>query len=272
MNNITLDCSKIQIMGILNITPDSFFDKGKYFNNLNKAINHVNQMIKHGANIIDVGGESTRPGAQEVSVEQELNRVIPIIEEITKRFKVLVSVDTSKPEVMKHAAHAGAHLINDVRSLSTKGALKAAIDTKLTVCLTHMSNNNTAIMQKNINHFNILEKIDIFFNEIINKYIKAGGQKNKLIIDPGFGFGKNIYHNYKILAHLNIFKHFNIPILVGISNKSMIKNLLSITKKSQILFGSIVCAVIAVIQGAKILRVHDVKETFEAIKIFKKYL
>lgn len=269
MNESTLDFSKMHIMGILNTTPDSFYDGGKFFNNLNKALYHTEKMIKDGATIIDIGGESTRPGAKEIEVKKELDRVIPVIEAINKRFKIFISVDTSKPEVMKCAAEAGAHLINDVRSLSKQGALKAAIDSNLFVCLTHMNNNNPQTMQNNIQYFDVLKEINIFFNKVINKYIKLGGKKNRLILDPGFGFGKNIYHNYKILANLNKLHHFNIPIAVGISHKSMITKLLNSQKKSHSLAGSIICAVIAEIQGAKILRVHDVKETFEAMKTVK---
>lgn len=254
-------------MGILNITPDSFFDGGKYFNNLNKAINHTNKMIKEGADIIDIGGESTRPGYKEISVHEELDRVIPVIEAIIKRFEINISVDTSKPEVMIYSANAGAHIINDVRCLTKPGALQAAIKTRLFICLMHNLQNNYYIKKNK----NILKEIEIFFKHIINYLIKKGIKKKLLIIDPGFGFGKNTFDNYKILSNLTILNKFNIPILVGISRKTMIRKLLNVSKNKSLL-GSIACNIIACMKGAKILRVHDVKETFNVIKIVKTIL
>lgn len=255
-----LNFSKIHIMGILNITPDSFFDGGSYFNNLNKALRHANKMIKEGATIIDIGGESTRPGHKKISLDEELNRVIPVIEAISKRFEVFISVDTYKPEVMLQAADYGAHIINDVYSLSKKESLKAAVKTGLFVCLTHHKMNN-----KLKNCTKILDNINVFFKKTINKCIKKGIKKSNILIDPGFGFGKNIYQNYVILSNLNKFNYLNIPILIGISHKSMVRNLLKKNNKNNTLLGSLVCAVIAITQGVRILRVHNVKETLKAI-------
>lgn len=252
-------------MGILNTTPDSFFDGGKYFNNLNKSINYVNKMIKEGADIIDIGGESTRPGARKVSLDEELSRTIPIIEAISERFEILISIDTYKPKVMIQAASAGAHIINDVYALSKKGSIEAVLKTGLIVCL------NNYKINKSLK--NTLKNIHLFFEKIINKCLKKGIKKNNILIDPGFGFGKNIYQNYIILSNLYRLNHFKLPILIGVSHKSMIKKLLETSyNKQQNLLGSLVCAVIAITQGVKILRVHDVKETFEVIKIIKNYI
>lgn len=263
-----LDISRIKIMGILNITPDSFFDGGKYFKNLNKALTRTNQMILDGASIIDIGGESTRPQSKEISLDEELERIIPVIEEIIKRFDVWISVDTSKPEVMIQAINRGVHIINDVRFFSRPGALDIVAKKKVCICFSHMKDLNTESMQNNIFYKkNVITEIKNFFTKIIFRCKKKGIKENKIILDPGFGFGKNIYHNYKILSDLSKFNFFNLPILVGMSRKSMINNLLNI-KKNHALIGSITCAVIASLQkGVKILRVHDVKETHQAIKI-----
>ncbi|MXP67831.1 dihydropteroate synthase [Pantoea sp. Aalb] len=262
--NSYLDLSCLHVMGILNITPDSFYDGGKY-NKTVDALTYTNKMINHGATIIDIGGESTRPGANEVSIEQELERIIPIVEAIAKRFKIWISVNTSKPEVISESALAGAHMINDIRSLSKPGALQAAAETKLPICLMHMQG-EPHNMQQAPHYKNILNEVNKYFIQQIERCELAGIKKNNLIIDPGFGFGKTIHNNYELLANLNKFHHFNLPVLVGMSRKSMIGQLLN-NNPSQCLIGSISCAVIAAIQGANIIRVHDVKETIEAMCI-----
>ncbi|MEJ5179032.1 dihydropteroate synthase [Erwinia sp. MYb416] len=259
-----LDLSHPHVMGILNVTPDSFSDGGKH-NELIQALTHANEMINAGATIIDVGGESTRPGAVEVSVQQELDRVMPVVEAIAQRFEVWISVDTSKPDVIRESARAGAHIINDIRSLQEPGALAAAAETGLPVCLMHMQG-EPKTMQQAPQYQNILQDVDAFFVEHISRCEAAGIKKSQLLLDPGFGFGKNLSHNYQLLAHLADYHHFGLPLLVGMSRKSMVGQLLNVGP-SQRLTGSLACAVIAAMQGAHILRVHDVKETVEAMRV-----
>lgn len=259
-----LDLSHPHVMGILNVTPDSFSDGGKH-NELIQALTHANEMINAGATIIDVGGESTRPGAVEVSVQQELDRVMPVVEAIAQRFEVWISVDTSKPDVIRESARAGAHIINDIRSLQEPGALAAAAETDLPVCLMHMQG-EPKTMQQAPQYQNILQDVDAFFVEHIARCEAAGIKKSQLLLDPGFGFGKNLSHNYQLLAHLADYHHFGLPLLVGMSRKSMVGQLLNVGP-SQRLTGSLACAVIAAMQGAHILRVHDVKETVEAMRV-----
>jgi len=259
-----LDLSFPHVMGILNVTPDSFSDGGKH-NALVDALTHTNEMVNAGATIIDVGGESTRPGAAEVSVEEELERVIPVVEAIAQRFEVWISVDTSKAEVIRESARVGAHIINDVRSLSEPGALEAAAASGLPVCLMHMQG-EPRTMQQAPRYEDILSEVDTYFAKQIARCEAAGIKKERLILDPGFGFGKNLSHNYELLAHLDNFHHFGLPLLVGMSRKSMIGQLLNVGP-SQRLTGSLSCAVIAAMQGAQIIRVHDVKETAEAMRV-----
>lgn len=259
-----LDLSHPHVMGILNVTPDSFSDGGKH-NELIQALTHANEMINAGATIIDVGGESTRPGAADVSVEQELERVIPVVEAIAQRFEVWISVDTSKPEVIRESARVGAHIINDIRSLQEPGALAAAAETGLPVCLMHMQG-EPKTMQQSPQYHDVLRDVDQFFVEHIARCEAGGIKKSQLLLDPGFGFGKNLSHNYQLLAHLADYHRFGLPLLVGMSRKSMIGQLLNVGP-SQRLTGSLACAVIAAMQGAHILRVHDVKETVEAMRV-----
>ena len=248
----SLDLSHPHVMGILNVTPDSFSDGGTH-NSLLDAVKHANLMINAGATIIDVGGESTRPGAAEVSVEEELQRVIPVVEAIAQRFEVWIS------------AKVGAHIINDIRSLSEPGALEAAAETGLPVCLMHMQG-NPKTMQEAPKYDDVFAEVNRYFIEQIARCEQAGIAKEKLLLDPGFGFGKNLSHNYSLLARLAEFHHFNLPLLVGMSRKSMIGQLLNVGP-SERLSGSLACAVIAAMQGAHIIRVHDVKETVEAMRV-----
>ena len=260
----TLDLSHPHVMGILNVTPDSFSDGGKH-NQLIDAVKHANAMINAGATIVDVGGESTRPGASEVSVDEELSRVIPVVEAVAQRFEVWVSVDTSKPEVIRESARAGAHIINDIRSLSEPGALEAAAQTGLPVCLMHMQGEPRTM--QNAPHYNdVFESVNRYFVEQIARCEAAGIAKENLLLDPGFGFGKNLHHNYQLLARLSEFHHFELPLLVGMSRKSMVGQLLNVGPTER-LSGSLACAVIAAMQGANIIRVHDVKETVEAMRV-----
>ncbi|EDD9854850.1 dihydropteroate synthase [Salmonella enterica subsp. enterica serovar Enteritidis] len=257
----TLDLTHPHVMGILNVTPDSFSDGGAH-NTLIEAVKHANLMVNAGATIIDVGGESTRPGAAEVSVEEELDRVIPVLEAIAQRFEVWISVDTSKPEVIREATRAGAHIINDVRSLSEPGALEAAAETGLPVSLMHMQG-NPKTMQEAPKYDDVFAEVNRYFIEQIARCEKAGIAKEKLLLDPGFGFGKNLSHNYTLLARLGEFHHFNLPLLVGMSRKTMVGQLLNVGPSDR-LNGS---PVIAAMQGAQIIRVHDVKETVEAMRV-----
>ncbi|MFY0130072.1 dihydropteroate synthase [Klebsiella aerogenes] len=260
----TLDLSHPHVMGILNVTPDSFSDGGSH-NSLIEAVKHANLMINAGATIIDIGGESTRPGAADVSVEEELARVIPVVEAIAQRFEVWISVDTSKAEVIRESARAGAHIINDIRSLTEPGALQAAAQTGLPVCLMHMQG-QPKTMQEAPKYDDVFADVDLFFAEHIVRCEQAGIAKEKLLLDPGFGFGKNLSHNYELLARLGEFHHFGLPLLVGMSRKSMVGQLLNVGP-SERLSGSLSCAVIAAMQGAQIIRVHDVKETVEALRV-----
>lgn len=261
---LTLELSYPQVMGILNVTPDSFSDGGRY-SQIDNALRHANEMIQAGATIIDIGGESTRPGAADVSVDEELERVIPIAEAIAKNFEIWVSVDTSKPEVMRESNRVGVHLINDIRALQEPGAIEAALETGLPVCLMHMQG-----MPRNMQHEpqyqDVVAEVDEFFSHHIARCVNAGIDKSKILLDPGFGFGKNLKHNYQLLSHLSDFHHFGLPLLVGMSRKSMIGQLLNVPPEQRVI-GSVTCAVIAAMQGAQIIRVHDVKETAEAMRV-----
>ncbi|MFQ1012228.1 dihydropteroate synthase [Gilliamella apicola] len=263
--NQIMDLSFPQVMGIVNMTPDSFSDGGNY-NNLDDAMRRVDSMIQAGASFIDVGGESTRPGAAEVSVEEELDRVIPLVEKIARYFDVWISVDTSKPQVITESAKAGAHLINDIRALTEPGAIEAAAKTQLPVCIMHMQGDPKTM--QNAPHYqqDIYQEVDQFFTQHINRCINAGIERQKIILDPGFGFGKTLQHNYRLLAKLKNFHHFGLPLLVGMSRKSMIGQVLNVPPQERMI-GSVSCAVIAAMQGAQIIRVHDVKETFDALRI-----
>ncbi|EPQ7200265.1 MULTISPECIES: dihydropteroate synthase [Providencia] len=259
-----LDLSTPKVMGILNVTPDSFSDGGTH-NRYHDALEHAAKMVNEGASIIDIGGESTRPGAAEVSVNEELDRVIPIVEAIAQRFDVWISVDTSKAEVMSEAAKAGMHLINDIRSLHEPGAIEVAAQSGLPVCIMHMQG-QPRTMQDAPNYENVVADIKAYFDAEIARCVAAGIDKQQIILDPGFGFGKNLSHNYQLLANLDQFHDFGLPLLAGMSRKSMIGNLLNVPPQER-LVGSIACATIAAMQGAQVIRVHDVKETVQAMQI-----
>lgn len=259
-----LNLSTPQVMGILNVTPDSFSDGGTH-NSLNDAVNHAAKLIADGASIIDIGGESTRPGASDVSIDEELQRVVPVVEAIRQRFDVWISVDTSKAQVMAESANVGASIINDIRSLQEPGALEAAAKTGLPVCIMHMQG-DPKTMQQSPHYENVMIDVDHFLRENIQRCVDAGIEKNQIILDPGFGFGKNLAHNYQLLAHLSELHHFGLPILAGMSRKSMVGQLLNVPPQERVA-GSVACAVIATMQGAQIIRVHDVKETVDAMKV-----
>ncbi|MEZ9398810.1 dihydropteroate synthase [Vibrio splendidus] len=265
-NNKTLVLDRPHVMGILNVTPDSFSDGGK-FNSLGNALLQAERMIQVGVSIIDIGGESTRPGAPEVSLEEELVRVIPAIKAIRAKFDVWISIDTSKAEVMRQAVEAGADLINDVRALQEPGALQAAAEANVPVCLMHMKG-QPRTMQASPTYDDVLTDVEAFLQERVEACEAVGISKDQLILDPGFGFGKTIEHNYHLLAHLEKFHTLGLPILAGMSRKSMIFKLLN-KAPADCMVASVTCATIAAMKGAQIIRVHDVEDTLEAMKIIE---
>lgn len=252
------------VMGILNVTPDSFSDGGR-FNEPGLALAHVEQMVSDGADIIDIGGESTRPGAQPVSEQQEIERVVPLVEAIATRFNVPISVDTSKPGVMCSAVAAGAAMINDVRALREEGALEVVAQLGVPVCLMHMQG-APRTMQANPVYNDVVADVISFLSDRIQACQEVGIHREKLVIDPGFGFGKSLSHNLTLLRELTQFKSLGLPLLVGISRKSMIGTILD-KPVDQCLYGSLAAASLALWQGAKILRVHDVAATVDVMKI-----
>ncbi|MBF0256562.1 MAG: dihydropteroate synthase [Gammaproteobacteria bacterium] len=252
-------------MGILNVTPDSFSDGGR-FTRLDAALRQAERLAAEGAAILDIGGESTRPGAQAVALEEELDRVIPLIERLHAELPLPISIDTSKPEVMRAAVAAGAGLINDVYALRREGALQAAAELGVPVCLMHMQG-EPRVMQHNPSYTDLLAEVAAFFDERIGACVQAGIRREQLLLDPGFGFGKTLEHNLQLLAHLAEFQRFDLPLLVGISRKSMIGALLDNAPVDQRLYGSLAAAVLAAERGASIIRVHDVGPTVEALKV-----
>ncbi len=255
---------KPAVMGILNVTPDSFSDGGKYLA-IDHALRHAEAMIAEGADIIDVGGESTRPGAAAVTPSEELDRVLPVVENLKANFQIPVSVDTSTPEVISASALAGADMINDVRALRREGAIEALATTELPVCLMHMQG-NPATMQMNPTYENLMAEIRGFFVDRIEACVNNGIQENRIMLDPGFGFGKTVQHNLQLLNRLDEFCSLGRPILVGLSRKSTIGKILASTVDDR-LTGSVAGALIAVINGAAIVRVHDVAQTVTALAI-----
>ncbi|OBW94395.1 dihydropteroate synthase [Gallibacterium salpingitidis] len=265
-NQRVLDLSQPQIMGILNVTPDSFSDSGKFFN-LDQALYHAENMLQQGATIIDVGGESTRPMADEVTIAQELDRVIPVIEAIRQRFDCWISVDTSKAIVMREAAKVGMDLINDIRALTEEGALTAAVELDLPVCLMHMQGQPRTMQQNPVYQDVVAEVLDWLLQRA-KVCEQAGVRRENVILDIGFGFGKTVEHNYQLLSHLERFVATGYPLLIGLSRKSMIGNVLG-KSVDQRLIGSVAGALIAVMKGAQIVRVHDVEATCDALKIWQ---
>lgn len=261
-----LDLSGPVIMGILNTTPDSFSDGG-HFAALESAIEHALAMVEAGAALIDVGGESTRPGAAAVPVDEEIKRVIPVIEQLAPEVGVPISIDTSKAEVMYAAAAAGAGMINDVRALREPGALEVAAATSLPVCLMHMAGEPRS-MQANPQYGDVVEEVLTFLDERLETCVDAGISRQRLLIDPGFGFGKNLEHNLRLLANLRRFKQLEVPVLVGLSRKSMFGALLDADLERR-LPASVAAALLAAQTGADIVRVHDVSETHDALALYQ---
>ena len=262
----TLDLSSPQIMGILNFTPDSFSDSGQFFQ-LDKALVQVETMLQQGASIIDIGGESTRPMAEEVTLEQELERGIPLVEAVRQRFDCWISVDTSKALVMQEAANAGMDLINDIRALREPNALQTAVQLGLPVCIMHMQG-QPRTMQLNPHYDDVVADVLKFMQQRTEQCLTSGIKKENLLWDPGFGFGKSVQHNYRLLQQLSVFCEQGYPVLAGISRKSMIGAVLDKTVEQRMV-GSVSAALIAAMKGACILRVHDVGETADALKIWQ---
>jgi dihydropteroate synthase len=260
----TLDLSEPIVMGILNVTPDSFSDGGRFIDS-SQALDHAQRLLEAGAGIIDVGGESTRPGAADVSEEEELRRVIPVIDALANRFSVPISVDTSKPAVMTAAVEAGATIINDVRALREPGALEAAARTDAAVCLMHMQGQPRS-MQLEPHYDDVVAEVKAFLLERAAACEAAGIPRERIVLDPGIGFGKQLQHNLALLAHLPALVEPGLPLLVGVSRKSMFQALLG-RRVEQRLAGGLAVATAAVLDGAAILRVHDVAETVDAVKV-----
>ncbi|QYK03337.1 dihydropteroate synthase [Shewanella psychrotolerans] len=251
-------------MGILNVTPDSFSDGGHH-NSFERACRHADLMVSQGASFIDIGGESTRPGAAGVTLEQELERVIPLVEYVSANHDVWISIDTSKAQVMQEAVESGAHLINDVRALQEPDALSVAAKLNVPVCLMHMQGQPRTMQQSPV-YGDIVEDIVQFFNMRINACEAQGIDRSQILLDPGFGFGKTLAHNYELLNRLAEFNRFELPLLIGLSRKSMIGQLLQADVDER-LAGSLAAAMLSVQKGAHILRVHDVKETVDMIEV-----
>ncbi|MBT4837493.1 MAG: dihydropteroate synthase [Methylococcales bacterium] len=251
-------------MGVLNVTPNSFSDGGLYIKP-EEALRRAQEMVLEGVDIIDVGGESSRPGAKPVSVEEELDRVIPVVEKLSS-LPISISIDTTKPEVMAEAVSAGADMVNDISSLQSKSSIQVVKNTGVSVCLMHMQGCPDT-MQDSPQYNSVVDDVYEFFKSKITECEVCGVNKNKIILDPGFGFGKTLQHNLLLMKHIQKFKDFSVPLMIGVSRKSMIGEILKQDNVNQRLVGSLSLAVIAVWQGVDIIRVHDVKETIEAIKI-----
>ncbi len=260
----TLDLSRPVVMGVLNVTPDSFSDGGR-FASPDAALEQGLRMAAEGAALIDVGGESTRPGAQSVSLEEELRRVLPVIEQLRRATTAVISVDTSKPEVMRSAAAAGAGFINDVRALRAPGALEAAAASGCGLCLMHMQG-EPRTMQAAPQYQDVVTEVRAFLAGRIAACRSAGIDADRLSVDPGFGFGKNPEHNLTLLRHLPELVADGLPVLVGLSRKSTVGKLTG-REPGERLYGSVALAVIAALKGARIIRAHDVAATVDALKV-----
>lgn len=254
------------VMGILNVTPDSFWDGGR-FNTKKTALAHARALFEAGAALIDVGGESTRPGAKSVSLQEELDRVIPIVETLSREIPAVISIDTSHPTVMREAISAGARFINDVRACQIPGSLEVVSQARVPVCLMHMQGNPDT-MQAAPSYQDVIQEVQDFLYLRIDACLKAGIFPENIVIDPGFGFGKTLAHNLALLRNLSHYKTLGYPILVGLSRKRMIGELLNIPVEKRMV-GSLTLAIFALLQGASIVRVHDAQETVEAVRILR---
>ena len=266
----TINLARPAVMGVLNVTPDSFSDGGRFLD-AEAAVAHGLRLVEEGASIVDIGGESTRPGAAPVDAEEEIRRVVPVIERLRAQTDVVISVDTSKPQVMRAAAAAGAGLINDVRALSEEGALEAAVDSGCAVCLMHMQGTPQS-MQLAHHYDDVVSEVKAFLEDRANLCRSAGLNADRIVVDPGFGFGKTLEHNLRLLRHLRQLEvslqgapSAALPIMVGLSRKSIVARLTGRPTGERV-YGSIALAVVALLNGARILRVHDVAATVDALK------
>ncbi|WP_273150067.1 dihydropteroate synthase [Methylophaga thiooxydans] len=251
-------------MGIVNVTPDSFSDGGKFFS-ADAALQHALKLVEDGADILDIGGESTRPGSEVVPLQQEIDRIAPVIEVIRAEIDVPISIDTMKAEVMRAAVNAGAGLINDVNALRSENALQTAAELDVPVCLMHMQG-TPQTMQSEPHYDDVVTEVEHFLLERVEECEKAGIKAEKIMLDPGFGFGKRARHNLRLMKHLSRLTALPYPVLVGVSRKSIIGDMLKVSVDER-LAGSLSLASIAVWQGAKLIRTHDVKETAQAVKL-----
>ncbi len=259
-----LDLTKPQVMGIVNVTPDSFSDGGRYAST-GKAVEHALQLAEEGANILDIGGESTRPGAMPVSLDEELSRVIPVIEALVKVVKIPLSIDTYKPQVMQAAIAAGISIVNDINALQEENALEFVAESDVGVCLMHM-HGTPQTMQADPQYHDVLNEVKAFLTARLNVAVAAGIDKNRILLDPGFGFGKRTVHNIALLQQLAGIAEIGQPLLVGLSRKSVLGQVLGDNQTDR-MAASIAATVIAAMNGANILRVHDVKATVDALQV-----
>lgn len=259
-----LDLSEPKVMGILNVTPDSFFDGGRYVNP-HAALEHARKMVTDGAAIIDVGGESTRPGSDPVDTVEEIRRVVPIIEALVRDLDVTISIDTNKPAVMQAALDAGAHLINDVRALQEEGALEVAAKSRAAVCLMHMQG-DPKTMQHEPYYVDVVAEVRAFLRERVARCQAAGIDLSRILIDPGIGFGKGLEHNLALLAATHTLASDGMATLIGVSRKSIFGKLLGRAAQERVA-GGIAVATAAVLAGARVIRTHDVRETVDALTV-----
>ena len=259
-----------KLMGVINVTPDSFSDGGKFFDT-HHAVAQALDLIKQGADIIDIGGESTRPGAEVVGVDEEIQRVVPVIEQLRNiNSEIFISIDTSKPQVMQAAIQAGANFINDVNALQNEGCVEIAAESNLPICLMHKQG-KPKTMQNQPEYFDVLAEVMGFFKTRIERCLSVGIKSKNIILDPGIGFGKTLEHNLTLLKNIKQLKSLGYPILIGVSRKSMIGEILN-AEVSDRLYGSLAIAQFAYTQGADFLRVHDVKATADVLKVTQKLI
>ena len=266
----SLDLSKPRVMGILNITPDSFSDGGQLYRDnqvdVDAVLRRAESMLQEGADILDIGGESTRPGAVTVSESEELDRVTVAAQAVSERFDTVISVDTSNPKVMSESAHLGAGLLNDVRGFTRNGALEVAAASGLAMCVMHMQGQPDT-MQANPAYVDVVADINGYFEQRLQALTLAGVAMERVVLDPGFGFGKTAEHNFAMLARLRELAYQDLPLLVGLSRKSMITSVLDRSPEER-LFASVALATMAVERGARIVRVHDVGATSDALAMW----
>lgn len=268
LNNKTLDLSLPQVMGVLNVTPDSFSDGGKY-TQLHYALAHATAMVTEGANIIDVGGESTRPHASQVSIDEEINRVVPVIEAISKQLDVIISIDTSAPEVAYAAVKAGAHIWNDVRALTRPAALEMAAELEVPVVIMHMRGEPSS-MNSLANYTNVTHEVIAELEQRIHIALNAGIAQQNIILDPGFGFAKNASHNLKLLNELyQLTDYFAMPLLSGLSRKRFLGEALGGAAVNDRLYAGLAGHLMSAQQGASIVRTHDVLATVQHLKLWQ---